>query len=304
MVSYVCSSGLLYVYANDRDATKKAADATANVRQLKLDMNAAKQRQNKPESTGGGLISKWATQWLHSKGITSKVYHGGDWEGNSCRRFLIGEGKRPAVYADFICELTQQIAAIDVSTQHKNEEKKKLTTFLNGVFKNCCAGLAPVVKYLTATTEFSEQECDAAGAACKGYVQFLRSHLSEIRKVIKSANVKPKMHVLEQHVPEWLEEWCSVGFFGEDVVESLHAEINELQRRFVVDWSRNKKRYMQSVDDEMNLRFHVFARAIQPHLKDPAKKKPRLDAGGSEPCLPPAEPVPRDQQRRIRRHDL
>ena len=39
------------------------------------------------------------------------------------------------------------------------------------------------------------------------------------------------MHVLEQHVPEWLEEWCSVGFFGEDVVESLHAEINELQRR-------------------------------------------------------------------------
>ena len=115
-----------------------------------------------------GLISKWATQWLHSKGITSKVYHGGDWEGNSCRRFLIGEGKRPAVYADFIDELTQQIAAIDVSTQHKNEEKKKLTTFLNGVFKNCCAGLAPVVKYLTATTEFSEQECDAAGAACKG----------------------------------------------------------------------------------------------------------------------------------------
>ena len=61
MVSYVCSSRLLYVYANGRDATKKAADATANVRQLKLDMNAAKQRQNKPESTGGGLISKWAT---------------------------------------------------------------------------------------------------------------------------------------------------------------------------------------------------------------------------------------------------
>ena len=117
---------------------------------------------------------------------------------------MIGEGKRPAVYSDFIDELIQQIAEIDVNTQHKNEEKEKLTVFLIGVFKNCCAELAPVVKYLTATTEFSEQECDAAGAACKGYVHYFRSHLTEIRKVVKSANVKPKMHVLEQHVPEWL----------------------------------------------------------------------------------------------------
>ena len=76
---------------------------------------------------------------------------------------------------------------------------------------------------------------------------------------------------METHVPEWLDEWRSVGFFGEDVVETLHAVVNGLQRRFSVSWTRNKMQYMQSVDDELNLRFEQFAKTEE--AKPKAKKR-------------------------------
>ena len=161
--------------------------------------------------------------------MTSQVFHGGDWQGNSCRAFLRnkakGDDSSDETYIAFInnLNLTKKIQEISADTQAKKKAQENLIAFLNGVFRSICTKLAPVISALSSTDTFSDEQCDNAADACKEYVRFYREQLSTIRKTIDGVNVKPKMHVLETHVPEWLSEWRSVGFFGEDVVESLHA---------------------------------------------------------------------------------
>jgi len=74
--------------------------------------------------------------------------------------------------------------------------------------------------------------------------------------------------------------------------------VNELQRRFSVDWARSKLQYMRSVDDELNLLFEKFARSQE---DKPKKKKPKKGAGGSS-AASTAEAS--DNRRRIARDDL
>ena len=114
-----------------------------------------------------------------------------------------------------------------------------------------------------------------------------REQRDNINKMIDCANVKPKMHVLETHVPEWFREWRSIGFFGEDPVESLHAVINKIQRTQSSSFAREKCKYMQTVDDEMNLHFEQFACGEE---EEPKKKKRRTDGGGSSVASPAEQP--------------
>ena len=148
--------------------------------------------------------------------------------------------------------------------------------------------MAPVISALSSTDTFSDEQCDNAADACKEYVRFYREQLSTIRKTIDGVNVKPKMHVLETHVPEWLSEWRSVGFFGEDVVESLHAVVNKLQRVQSSSFARDKRKYMQTVDDELNLLFAQFASAQGNHHEEPKRKKRKKGGEGSSLATPAA----------------
>jgi len=161
-----------------RAAVKKSDDKKKHVAKLKADLRRTK---NEPEQDkGGGVISKWATTWLNSKAVTSKVYHGGDWEGNSCRRFLLHDSK-PAkfpIYSIFITELVKKIEAETTTvTGTKETLIATLIAFLTGTFKTLCEKLAPVVKALSTVKAFEDDESDAARSACKDYVSYYRSQL-------------------------------------------------------------------------------------------------------------------------------
>ena len=267
-----------------RDAAKKVRDAENKVKKLKKEVDELK-KQPDAAAQMGGEISKWATTWLHDNAVTSQVFHGGDWQGNSCRDFLRrkeNDDSKDVVYVAFIKKLCQKIDEIPGDTQAKQKQKEKLITFLNGIFKSLCDKLVPVVSALSSTEEFTDQQCDNAAASCKEYVRYYREQRDNINKVLEGVNVKPKLHVLETHVVEWYQEWRSVGFFGEDVVESLHAVINKHQRIQSSSFARDKRKYYQTVDDELNLLFEQFACApVDEEAKPKRKKRKKGEVGTS-----------------------
>ena len=45
--------------------------------------------------------------------------------------------------------------------------------------------------------------------------------------------ITPKMHILQQHVPQWMKRWhVGLGFHGEQGAEALHNKFNQLQRQY------------------------------------------------------------------------
>ena len=50
------------------------------------------------------------------------------------------------------------------------------------------------------------------------------------REQFPHATVIPKMHILEKHVVDWLNEWkVGLGLMGEQGAESIHAYFNNLK---------------------------------------------------------------------------
>ena len=57
-------------------------------------------------------------------------------------------------------------------------------------------------------------------------MRFYRQHFPE-------STVLPKMHMLESHVPDWIEKWgVGLGLMGEQGVESIHKELNEIESSY------------------------------------------------------------------------
>ena len=48
-----------------------------------------------------------------------------------------------------------------------------------------------------------------------------------------SINISPKLHMLEDHVVDFVEEWrAGLGFYGEQGGESIHKEFNNMTHRY------------------------------------------------------------------------
>jgi hypothetical protein len=69
----------------------------------------------------------------------------------------------------------------------------------------------------------------------------------------EKTSIKPKMHILEVHVPAFARKWKTVGFFGEDVIETVHKEYNSYERRMCS--LRNVEARMAAIEDVDGLRF-------------------------------------------------
>ena len=51
------------------------------------------------------------------------------------------------------------------------------------------------------------------------------------RATIQTTQATPKLHIFEAHMVEFMREWHTLGIFGEDAIESLHAKLNGIYRR-------------------------------------------------------------------------
>ena len=57
-------------------------------------------------------------------------------------------------------------------------------------------------------------------------MRFYRQHFPE-------STVLPKMHMLESHVPDWIEKWgVGLGLMGEQGAEGIHKELNEIESSY------------------------------------------------------------------------
>jgi hypothetical protein len=64
-----------------------------------------------------------------------------------------------------------------------------------------------------------------------------------------SSSVTPKVHLLKEHVERLLEFYDTVGLFAEDAMESIHAIINALARRYcALDATRRTKQIARSLE--------------------------------------------------------
>ena len=160
-----------------------------------------------------------------------------------------------------------------VTTQSSVTNKQEIYDFLDNVFTPLCGKMKDIAIFLQRTKTYdSNEELEKNCAKCKDIVAFYREHLVQNTcSVIGQKFVSPKMHYLEDHIPDFAMRWGVIGLFGEDVVETLHKEVNEYRRRFA--GMKNRLQYMQVVSDEMNLKFELEAKKGVSVYKSVYKKR-------------------------------
>ena len=178
--------------------------------------------------------------------------HQGDWQGNQCKRFLgiITKKDEPKDWKDVLVHLKEQIMNSNL------ESKPPLIEFIDKVFQPLCGKLVEVVEFICKIKPMGEQEIENGCEACVDYVRMFREkmHIGIEHPLLQQAfHITPKMHILEAHVPDFARKWRTVGFFGEDVVETLHKDYNSLIRRF--SSIRKVEDQMVEIDDAKNLQM-------------------------------------------------
>lgn len=109
------------------------------------------------------------------------------------------------------------------------------------------------------------------GEQIKKFMEFYRSTFPD-------ATVLPKMHILEEHVTDWLQRWhLGAGLMGEQGAESLHAHLMRLERTY------------QGVPNEVQRLKYIFKEHIlesAPSLVNlrppPAKRKKKSSSDTEE----------------------
>lgn len=80
------------------------------------------------------------------------------------------------------------------------------------------------------------------------------------------ATIPPKLHMLENHVSEFIRQWnVGLGFYGEQGGESIHSEFNRLHHNYC-RMKSGKDRLMAMVK-EHHVRVHPRARQLKPEIK-------------------------------------
>lgn len=95
--------------------------------------------------------------------------------------------------------------------------------------------------------------------------------MAQYRKFFPDATVLPKMHFLEDHMVEWAKMYSTgVGLLGEQGIESIHQEMNELNRNY--SCIRKPTDRLKLIMDEHHRRCHPSNISKVP-LKPKRKKK-------------------------------
>ena len=97
--------------------------------------------------------------------------------------------------------------------------------------------------------------------------------MSSYREFFPNATILPKMHILEDHVVEWMKRWkIGAGLMGEQGAESIHAHIGRLETTYcgIV----NPLQKLRYVFNEHNLESAPGLNDLQPAQKQ-YKKRPR-----------------------------
>lgn len=61
----------------------------------------------------------------------------------------------------------------------------------------------------------------------------IQKFLKQYHSMFPDSAITPKMHILQEHVLEWMKTWhVGLGLHGEQGAESVHNKFNQLQCQF------------------------------------------------------------------------
>ena len=197
------------------------------------------------------------------------VLPAGDWAGHALRNFLGHDESRPSdkTFVGLYAQLKTMINTLDESKIDERVNKQDLLAMVE-VLEIMSKKLAAAHRfYASIQTVESDDELEAGIRACKDYVSYYRSTLCKDCKLNcmtktgsgRAKTCKPKHHILETHVPIFARVWRCVSRFAEDVVESMHREVNKIMDT-LTNLSNQHLKMMQLVDDRLNLLFEQEAR--------------------------------------------
>jgi hypothetical protein len=97
-----------------------------------------------------------------------------------------------------------------------------------------------------------------------------------------SGSITTKVHLLKEHVKRLLEFYGTVGLFAEDAMESIHAIINGLARRYcALDKKRRTTQIVRGVEGRK--RMSVAKEMMKPALKRSRRQGVVRDVGATTP---------------------
>jgi hypothetical protein len=104
-----------------------------------------------------------------------------------------------------------------------------------------------------------------------------------------SGSVTPKVHLLKEHVERLLECYDTVGLFAEDAMESIHAIINALARRYcALDATRRTKQIARSLEGRKRTSLASEMRSVdesKPTVKRSRRQGVSRDVGATTPDI-------------------
>ena len=248
----------------------------------KADLVAALKNMTKDKLVGKHEL--WWTAFLISNGIMSEVYHGGDWAGHACKNFLGVTSGRSSLHRDYQqlgSALLDRIRALTDGELDANV-KQDLIDFVQLLIR-IMRRLAAAVKFYSKIVPCqTKHELEAGIDACKEYCSYYRAHLvdkncpSYVKAVLgKLRRMKPKHHVVETEIPIFARQCNVVGLFSEDIVETVHREVNVIVSS-VTNLKNQPLALMQYTDDMFNLYFEVACREAMSKSKQSKWELPRV----------------------------
>ena len=105
----------------------------------------------------------------------------------------------------------------------------------------------------------------------KKFLQYYRESFP--RSTFPKASVLPKMHLLEDHMVDWLRKYhLAAGFMGEQGAESIHAHINRLEEKY--QGVQNKVAKLKYIYEMYTLETAPSLQTLKPKVKTRKRRRP------------------------------
>lgn len=97
----------------------------------------------------------------------------------------------------------------------------------------------------------------------------VKEFLEYYRKTFPKATILPKIHLLEDHMVDWLRRFhLGAGFMGEQGAESIHAHLNRLETTYTnIPNPLDRLKYIFSV-------LYSSLQTLEPAIKTRKRKRP------------------------------
>ncbi|XP_065656336.1 uncharacterized protein LOC136081893 [Hydra vulgaris] len=192
---------------------------------------------NKLDKVSGPCIQK-LDEILKENKVERQAYHGKCFVGNHVHKMLKHQP---------LLDLCNSIPKLVVDLGFIDTGVHLLSIDVSQKFKKLFSYYSKCHNIMNSSHYFKDNDILELDLAIKKLMEFYRFTWPD-------ASITPKMHLLENHVYQFIEKWrLGIGVYGEEGGESLHTELNNLNRLL---WHMKGRSRLESTVKEHFLRNH------------------------------------------------